>query len=151
MWPAEVFSIGFTLVYVLQNWLNWFHFLFLERGLLVILIDCMIFPSPFVDVTRISMSTVSFLVQRDFGIDNVITSCLRFPGKPNRKRSTVFTLKKFRINQKKAKLTKHFVTKVDWINQRIFSRSSRQKMFFKRGSCLGAFLWIFKDLAEQLF
>ena len=25
------------------NWLNWFHFLILEGGLLVILIDCMIF------------------------------------------------------------------------------------------------------------
>ena len=27
------------MVDVLQNWLNWFHFLFLEVGLLVILID----------------------------------------------------------------------------------------------------------------
>ena len=54
-------SIGITLVDVLQNWLNWFHFLFLEGGLLVILIDCMIFLSPFLDVTRMSMSTVSFL------------------------------------------------------------------------------------------
>ena len=43
MWPASVFPIGITLVDVLQNWLNCFHFLFLERGLLVILIDCMIF------------------------------------------------------------------------------------------------------------
>ena len=43
------------------NWLNWFHFLILEGDLLVILIDCMIFLSPFLDVTRISMSTVSFL------------------------------------------------------------------------------------------
>ena len=34
---------------------------FLEGGLLVILIDCMIFVSPFLDVTRMSMSTVSFL------------------------------------------------------------------------------------------
>ena len=25
------------------NWLNWFHFLILQGGLLVILIDCMIF------------------------------------------------------------------------------------------------------------
>ena len=32
MWP--VFSIGITLVDVLQNWLNWFHFLFLKEGLL---------------------------------------------------------------------------------------------------------------------
>ena len=38
-----VFSIGSTLVAVLQNWLNWFHFLFLKRGLLIILTDCMIF------------------------------------------------------------------------------------------------------------
>ena len=43
MWPAEVFSVGITLLDVLQNWLNWFHFLFLEGGLLVILIDCIIF------------------------------------------------------------------------------------------------------------
>ena len=47
------------------NWLKWFHFLILEGGLLVILIDCMIFPSAFLDVTKISMSTVSFLVQLD--------------------------------------------------------------------------------------
>ena len=60
------FSI--TLVDVLQNWLNWFHFLFLEGGLLVILIDCMIFLSPFLDVTRMSMSTVSFLAQLNCGI-----------------------------------------------------------------------------------
>ena len=62
------FSIGITLVDVLQNWLNWFHFLFLEGGLLVILIDCMIFLSPFLNVTRMSMSTVSFLAQLDSGI-----------------------------------------------------------------------------------
>ena len=42
---------------------SWFHFLFLEVGLLVILIDCMIFLSPFLDVTRMSMSTASFLAQ----------------------------------------------------------------------------------------
>ena len=53
---------------VLQNWLNWFHFLFLEGGLLVILIDCMIFLSPFLDVTRMAMSTVSFFAQLDSGI-----------------------------------------------------------------------------------
>ena len=43
MWPAWVFSIGITLVDVPQNWLNWFHFFFLEGGLLVIVIDCMNF------------------------------------------------------------------------------------------------------------
>ena len=54
-----VFSIGIILVDVLQNWLNWFRFLFLEGGLPVILKDCMIFLS-FLDVTRMSISTVSF-------------------------------------------------------------------------------------------
>ena len=37
-------------------------------GLLGILIDCMIFLSPFLDVTKMSMSTVSFLVQLESGI-----------------------------------------------------------------------------------
>ena len=64
----KVFSISNTLVDVLKNWLNWFYFLFLEAGLLVILIDCMIFLSTFLDVTRMSMSTVSFLAQLDSGI-----------------------------------------------------------------------------------
>ena len=54
-------SIGITLVDVYLNWLNWFHFLILRRGLLVILIDCMIFLPPFLDVTQMSMSGVSFL------------------------------------------------------------------------------------------
>ena len=39
---------------------------FLEGGLLVILIDCMIFRSPFLDVTRMPLSTVSFLTQVDW-------------------------------------------------------------------------------------
>ena len=58
-----MFSIGITLVDVLLNWLNWFHFLFLEGGLLVILIDFLIFLPPFLDVTRMSISIVSFLTQ----------------------------------------------------------------------------------------
>ena len=37
-------------------------------GLLVILIDCMIFLWPFLDFTRMSMSTVSFLAQLDSAI-----------------------------------------------------------------------------------
>ena len=41
---------------------------FLEGSLLVILIDCLIFLSPFLDVTRMSMLTVSFLAQLDSGI-----------------------------------------------------------------------------------
>ena len=52
----------------LAQLVRWFHFLSPEGGLLVILIDCMIFLSPFLDVTRRSMSTVSFLVQLDSGI-----------------------------------------------------------------------------------
>ena len=47
---------------------QWFHFLILEGGLLVILIDCMTFLSPFVYVTRMSMSTVFFLSQLESGI-----------------------------------------------------------------------------------
>ena len=50
------------------NWLNWFHFLILEGGLLVILIDCMVFMSPFLDVTRMSMLIVSFLAQWDSAV-----------------------------------------------------------------------------------
>ena len=64
---SQVFSIVITLVDVHLNWLNWFHFLIL-RGLLVILKDCIISLSPFLDVTRMSMSTVSFLVQLNSGI-----------------------------------------------------------------------------------
>ena len=52
----------------LLNWLNWFHFLILEVGPLVSLIDCMVFLSPILAVTRMSMSTVSFLAQLDYGI-----------------------------------------------------------------------------------
>ena len=63
-----VFSIGVTLADVQLNWLNWLHFIVLKAGLLVILIDCMIFLSPFLYVTRISMSIVSFLAQLGCGI-----------------------------------------------------------------------------------
>ena len=61
-------SIGITLVDVHLNLLNWFHFLILEGVLLTILIDYMIFLSPFLDATRISMPAVSFLAQLDSGI-----------------------------------------------------------------------------------
>ena len=63
-----MFSMDITLVDGLQNWLNWFHFIFLERGLLVILIDSMIFLSPFLDITRMSMPTVSYLARLNSGI-----------------------------------------------------------------------------------
>ena len=50
------------------NWLNWFHFLILKGGLLVIQIGCMIFVSPLLDVKRVFFSTVSFLAQLGSGI-----------------------------------------------------------------------------------
>ena len=59
---------GHYLVDVLQNWLYWFHFLFYEGDLLDILIVCMFVLSPFLDVTRISMPTASFLAQLGSGI-----------------------------------------------------------------------------------
>ena len=39
--------VGITLVDILQNRLNWFQFFFVEGGLLIILIDCIIFLSTF--------------------------------------------------------------------------------------------------------
>ena len=47
---------------------TWFHFLILVEGLLVVLIDRIIFLSLFLNVIRISMSIVSFLIQRGSGI-----------------------------------------------------------------------------------
>ena len=41
------YSIGITLADVHLNWLNCFHIFVLEGGLLIILINCMIFLSPF--------------------------------------------------------------------------------------------------------
>ena len=46
------------LVDVHLNWLNWFHFLILEVGLLAILVDCTVFLSPFLNIARMSMSIV---------------------------------------------------------------------------------------------
>ena len=64
-WGSYIIPISLD---VHLSWLNWTHFLILEGGLLIILIDCMIFQSLSLDVTRMSMSTVSFLAQLDFGI-----------------------------------------------------------------------------------
>ena len=49
---AEIFSMGITLVDVHSNWQNSFNFLILVRGLLVILIDCIVFLPPFLAVIR---------------------------------------------------------------------------------------------------
>ena len=50
-------SIGVNLVYAHLNWLNWFQSFILEGSLLVILIDCMIFLSSLLGVTRMSVSS----------------------------------------------------------------------------------------------
>ena len=60
------YKINMVVVHV--NWLSLFHVLILEGGLYIILIDCMICAPPFLDVTRMSMSTVSFPTQLDSGI-----------------------------------------------------------------------------------
>ena len=57
------FFIGVTVVDVHLNWLNRSHFYILSRGLVIILKDCIISLSAFVDVTRMSIPTVSFLAQ----------------------------------------------------------------------------------------
>ena len=63
-----VFSIDIILVDVHLNRLNWFRFLVLVEGPLIILIDCMIFLSQFLGIIRTFMSTVSFFTQLYFGI-----------------------------------------------------------------------------------
>ena len=44
-------------------WLNWFPYLVLVGGFVVILKDCMVFLSPLLDDIRMSIPTVSFIVQ----------------------------------------------------------------------------------------
>ena len=56
-----VFSTGITLVYAHLNWPLLVSLSYLEGGLLVIVIDCMIFLWSFLDLARMSMSSVSFL------------------------------------------------------------------------------------------
>ena len=56
--PGLSLFLGITLVDVHLNWRNWLHFLIIEGGLLVILMVFMIFLSPFLDATRMSMPTV---------------------------------------------------------------------------------------------
>ena len=50
------------------NWLNWFHFLVIVVGPIVIAMACMTFLLSFKDVASICISTFSFLVQLDPGI-----------------------------------------------------------------------------------
>ena len=62
------FSIVITLLDVDLNWFNWFHLLILEVGLPVIVIDYIIFLSPFLDAISMFLSAVSFLAELDSGI-----------------------------------------------------------------------------------
>ena len=48
--------------------MNWFHLVPLVAVPIIILIGCMVFWSPFLDVITMSMPTVSFLAHRDSGI-----------------------------------------------------------------------------------
>ena len=56
-----VFSTGITLVYAHLNWPQLVSLSYLEGGLLVIMIDCMIFLWSFLYLARMSMSSVPFL------------------------------------------------------------------------------------------
>ena len=58
-------TVGIILVDVRLNWLNQFHVLSLDGGLLFIRLIARFFLSSFLKVTRMSMSTVSFLAQLD--------------------------------------------------------------------------------------
>ena len=64
-WAKLEYFLCITLVDVHLNRLNWFCFSFFEGGQLAILLDCMIFLSPFLNATRMPMLRVSFHSQLD--------------------------------------------------------------------------------------
>ena len=67
--PAYVFSIGITLVDVHLSWLSWFYFLISEGGLRFILIDWMIFLSPFLKkLFSIYNNVISVLKKRKLSV-----------------------------------------------------------------------------------
>ena len=59
-----------------MNWLKWLQFVILIGGLPFILIDSMIFLSSFLNLIRMSMSSVSFLIQLDVVPLFLVTPCL---------------------------------------------------------------------------
>ena len=65
---VALYLFEYYLVDVHLKKLNWLHFLIHVGGLLVILIDCMNFLSPSLDVSRKSLSTVSFFALLNSGI-----------------------------------------------------------------------------------
>ena len=73
-----------TLADIHVNWLNWFHFLILVGGLLVIMIDSLIFRSPLLVVIKMFMSTFfprtarlwnSLPIERSLLINNSFSVC----------------------------------------------------------------------------
>ena len=71
-WNVASLSLFYSVFYITLvdahlNWLNWFCFIISVTSLFTILMDCMIFFVT-IDVTRMSISTVSFLKQLDSGI-----------------------------------------------------------------------------------
>ena len=70
IWPVRPCGLGQEVAFWLLcwNWLNRFHFLILVTGPVVIVIGCMIFLSPFLDIIRMSMSSFPFLIQLGSGI-----------------------------------------------------------------------------------
>ena len=67
--------MGIALVDVHLNWLNWFHFLILEAGLLDILIDCMIFvtiPRCYKDVNDNSLLSHTARIWNHLPIENFL-------------------------------------------------------------------------------
>ena len=84
---------SYYLVNVNLKWLNWFLFFIPLTVLLVILIACMIIMLHFLNVIRISLSTVSLFAQLDSGISLLAVSFLltydvnRFKSRVNRQGS----------------------------------------------------------------
>ena len=54
--PTLILFYWYSFDNVFLNWFNWFYFLILVGGLLIISIDCMTFLPPFLDTTRMSLS-----------------------------------------------------------------------------------------------
>ena len=65
---SRLVLIGTVLVEVHLSCLNCFHFLTFVAGPITTLVFCMVFFSSVLDVIRMSMLTVSFLIQLDSGI-----------------------------------------------------------------------------------
>ena len=73
MWPASVFLVGINLVH---NWLNWLCSLILVEDSLIIMRNSMIYQSPFLDVIKMSISTVSFFEQQGTEILSLLNAFL---------------------------------------------------------------------------